>query len=269
MTYSSGTFAVGLGAHSIGVELIDDSFIGPGHGYLRVDVLENGACGPPPPGSPPFTVTSLPSDGTLSYISPLNGLSTDITTVPLILPSEQVTYTPPVDATTGTFSFTAVQFDGVTTATVTVDVTIVGAIIIDSCADVGRDPFCMPGSEVLGGESTENRTIEVPPLIDTLKGPLLTVVVEGPGTVTSNPKRYLGDRLLGLVCTTDSVCSLTFALGTEVTLLARPQDGESHFVGWYGQCEAGDEDELMTTSMTLGSSFGCRAVFESDEKDDK
>lgn len=266
-TYSSGIFAVDAGTHSIRVEVINDSFDGPGHGYLRVDDADSAQCTL----ASAFSILTLPADGTLSYISPDTGAPTNITTVPLLLPTEQVTYTPPPGVTgppDPLASFTFQQFDGITSGVGMIELFVGGAVIIvDECAEVGREAGCTPGSlasassggDGASGESPRIRTLPFEQ-IDALIGPTLTVVVEGPGTVTSNPKRWVGDRLLGLVCTTESVCGVKFPLGALVRLLARPDD-DAEFVGWQGQCQGGDITEVPINGDTV-----CRAVFGGADK---
>lgn len=226
-----------------------------------------------------FSVLTLPAVGTLSYIEPLTGVVVNITAgdIPLLLPTERVTYTPPTGSTGQPLaSFTFQQFDGITSDTGTIDLFVSGILtILDSCAAVGRPPGCETAEE-LGAQSVASGGTSQPVPVDTLVGPTLRVTVIGPGTVSSNPRRYLEDRLLGLDCSADSVCSLNFLAGTEVTLLARP-DGNAAFVGWFGQCAgSGDSDTQtfqslasspITQPMTLNGNMACNAVFTTNDEE--
>ena len=246
-----------------------------------------------------FTVLSLPEEvtddstdpptlngvvtGTLSYVDPITGTTIVITaddiTLPdpdgLLLPSERVTYTPPpplgeAEAFEGLVAFHFSLSDGLSSddGFIFIDVGGEVPVEIDPCVAVGRSLGCEAGElagaagsggEGASGESPRIRTLPFEQ-IDALIGPTLTVVVEGPGTVTSNPKRWVGDRLLGLVCTTDSVCGVKFPLGALVGLLARPDD-DAEFAGWQGQCQGGD-----ITAVPINGDTVCRAVFEGADK---
>ena len=77
-------------------------------------------------------------------------------------------------------------------------------------------------------------------------GPLLSVVVAGPGSVTSAPA--------GIQCGTS--CAATFATGQTVTLTATARDGGS-FIGWGGACTgaAPSCSVPMTAAASVTASF--------------
>jgi len=79
----------------------------------------------------------------------------------------------------------------------------------------------------------------------------LTVVREGPGTVSSSPA--------GIVC--GGACSATFVPGTPVTLTAAPDSG-STFLGWGGACAGAALtcDLTMDSAQTVTASFSSPAV---------
>lgn len=95
---------------------------------------------------PGFSVLTLPAVGTLSYVEPLTGLPVTITTVPQLLPTEQVVYTPPTGQTGEPLaSFTFEQSNGVTSDTGLIELFVMGVINLDDpCAAVGRPPGCTP-----------------------------------------------------------------------------------------------------------------------------
>lgn len=81
--------------------------------------------------------------------------------------------------------------------------------------------------------------------------PILTVVVTGSGTVTSNP---------GIVsCTiTNAPCAALFVQGTTVTLTAAATN--SNFLGWSGACLPTTNDPMVAT-VNLTSDQTCTANF--------
>jgi hypothetical protein len=74
----------------------------------------------------------------------------------------------------------------------------------------------------------------------------LTVMREGPGTVSSSPG--------GIAC--GGACSATFAPGTPVALTAAPEAG-SGFLGWGGACSG----SLPTCALTMDSPRTVKATF--------
>jgi len=76
----------------------------------------------------------------------------------------------------------------------------------------------------------------------------LTVMVTGPGNVTSTPA--------GLDCGTDTSCTASFGVGAQLTLTAVPASG-AQFRGWAGACSG-----ASTCTLKLSAPAQASAAFE-------
>jgi hypothetical protein len=83
-----------------------------------------------------------------------------------------------------------------------------------------------------------------------LYAPMLTVQVQGTGTVTSNP---------GTLNCTSGTCSALFVQGISITLTANPPSGAT--VTWGGDCASAGTS--LTDVLTLTADTNCTATFTS------
>jgi hypothetical protein len=88
-------------------------------------------------------------------------------------------------------------------------------------------------------------------------GSALTVVVSGPGDVSSSRPYADGRSYRGLVCSSDSECSGSFVRGSTVVLHARPLVAGSEFVQWGGDCQG----TAPVALVRAGTDRFCTATF--------
>jgi hypothetical protein len=229
-----------------------------------------------------FTILSLPEGidpddgqlkvlGTLSYVDAVSDGQVDITAgdLPLLLPTDLVTYTPPQDKTGDPLArFEYQQCDLVQrnpppapeelecdTGFVDLVVTAAGQVV-DTCVAVGRPPGCEAGGASSGGSSSADTSSEGSGEASLADQNLQVAVIgDGAGTVSSSRRELPEGSFAGLSC--DEECGAWFAEGAEVVLYARPVGDNSEFIRWSGDCSG---SEPITTVYVWGKRR-CTAEF--------
>lgn len=185
-----------------------------------------------------WTISTLPEFGTLTDLS-----GNPITVGTTFDETPTVVYTPD-SGFTGTDEFSYEVAEGLITDSALV------SVLVQALGDCVNDGICDDGRGDGGGGGQP----------DTEAGPGLTVIVEGSGTVSSNPRQIRGGVAVGHFCS--DKCTAQFPDGSLVALFARPVGAGWEFAGWSGDCQGGDP--VTTVRMTTPRS--CRATFRQTEQ---